>query len=166
MYIPIDVVTSVMWQALLCCPMTMFTATDSFLCTRIRYDNVCLASQCCFRYLLHVYLMWNSGIALKLADFVQYNCYCCVKCIWNYGFLSYEGISGSKWPPVRKTFWSSSVITIAKGDETLVGKKPWLLHCKNAPRVLLSHTKAEKNKHEFLMLFFLVSFSSCITQEL
>ena len=63
-------------------------------------------------------------------------------------------------------YGSNSVITTAKCDKTLTDKT---LHCimKNAPRVLLAHAKAEKNKHEnfdFVHLsFFFLSFFLLLT---
>ena len=67
-------------------------------------------------------------------------------------------------------YGSNFVITTAKSDETLTDKKPLLFYYKNAPRVLLAHTKAEKNKHEnfdFVHLlssfFFFLSFFLLLT---
>ena len=49
-------------------------------------------------------------------------------------------------------YGSSSVITTAMWDKTLTDKRPLLVYCKNAPRVLLPHTKTEKNNQEILIL--------------
>ena len=54
-------------------------------------------------------------------------------------------------------YGSNLVITTAKSDKTLTEESLCCSIVKNAPRVLLAHTKAEKNKHEnfdFVLLPF------------
>ena len=67
-------------------------------------------------------------------------------------------------------YGSNLVKTTAKSDKMLTEEKPLLFYCKkNAPRVPLAHTKAEKNKHEnfdFVLLLSSSSFCTHITQEL
>ena len=53
-------------------------------------------------------------------------------------------------------YGSSSVTITAKWNKTPTAKEAFAFYCNNAPRVLLTHTKAEKTNIKSLILFFLL----------
>ena len=89
-------------------------------------------------------------------------------CIRKYGSNFYVGMHGlgsksSQNGRLYLSYGSSSEKTTAKSAKTLTDKNPTI--DKNAPRVLLPYSEAEKRKLENFDFVILLSSSSCITQK-